>query len=582
MSTTLFSQNEGDNITSIRTKSEAIEKIVSGNKTYDEATFAKIDNLLGECQDMLDLVKKNGTHQEYLSALYFVANDFVFYANVLRKRKNVELAYKALKPLEATFALYIESDFPLTYSYSDKSYSLTWNSFLKLQSDYYYAKGLACYDFKKYKEAYDAFSNCIQTGVASADYKYYAYLNLISLRGANVVTDTDEHYANNLCELYRNYLLLPSSFRKEADEQKYSTDYDPIQRILDEGKKTTATPQILSRCAIVASLAADQLTQDKRVLSLFDLVYTRLYDDTNLNSNSVPLTDLSAVTFANDAQNYAKSMLEKDKTKAFAVGVKSVNQMAALNSAGNDCEKCSEIAHLYNFWSQPQKEAVWQTKAKLCLDERIRQEKEARRRALREKNNINLYSGIYAISALNHNYGGVVNVTYRRFALEVSYLNINRKRENTYDLNTRSINASSSDISKWNGYYAHIQPKFFTKSSHGYWGIIAGYCDKKFEPYSVMLTDNSTKAFSYQMFAPTVKQYIGMLNFGVMGLNKVFGIDFYAGVGANYSTFDRGNANDLTGYTINNPIIANRKKNYFGLIMRLGLSVGLNLGPGFK
>jgi hypothetical protein len=85
-----------------------------------------------------------------------------------------------------------------------------------------------------------------------------------------------------------------------------------------------------------------------------------------------------------------------------------------------------------------------------------------------------------------------------------------------------------------------------------------------------------TQKIQVNAFSPTNKQYIGMLNFGVMNL-KGFGFDAYMGLGAAYNQFDGGNSEvwNKDGFTIEDKMVANRKPNYFSFIMRIGLSVGL-------
>ena len=71
-----------------------------------------------------------------------------------------------------------------------------------------------------------------------------------------------------------------------------------------------------------------------------------------------------------------------------------------------------------------------------------------------------------------------------------------------------------------------------------------------------------------------------MANFGGMALGRGFGADFYMGIGATYNQWDWGNALSNDDITVDNPVLENRKDAYFGLIIRVGMTMGLNFGKG--
>jgi len=198
---------------------------------------------------------------------------------------------------------------------------------------------------------------------------------------------------------------------------------------------------------------------------------------------------------------------------------------------------------------------------------------------------LNTYFGINVLPLLNSNvkrdYGGVVNFTKRKFALELSYLQINQNKENIFDLWIKEVDYASQDnVSRWDGFYAHIQPKFFDSDEQNYVGLLLGYAQKSFDPMEANITNIETSILSTGTFNPSEKQYIAMINIGGMRLNRGFGVDMYWGFGATYNQFNLGFNQDKNKFTIDNPLLENRKAPYFGFIMRFGINIGLNLGRG--
>jgi hypothetical protein len=173
--------------------------------------------------------------------------------------------------------------------------------------------------------------------------------------------------------------------------------------------------------------------------------------------------------------------------------------------------------------------------------------------------------------------GGVVNFGAKKTMIELSYLNIAKKKENFYDLELRDIKDAQEH--KWDGFFTHIALKYakkgFKRGMMSYSGVLLGYGQRTFESFNSNTTNTATKKTVSKAFSPTNKQYIGMANFGFMALNKL-GIDMYLGIGAAYNQFDGGNSEvwNKDGFTIEDKMVANRKPTYVNFIARVGVSVG--------
>ena len=109
-------------------------------------------------------------------------------------------------------------------------------------------------------------------------------------------------------------------------------------------------------------------------------------------------------------------------------------------------------------------------------------------------------------------------------------------------------------------------------------GLLFGYAQKDFESLMSNVTHDADGVFSIETFTPKVTQYIAMINMGALVLAKGVGMDGYLGIGATYNQWEPGNAINTDNYTIENPVLENRKDHYFGVIMRVGLTMGLNFG----
>jgi hypothetical protein len=99
---------------------------------------------------------------------------------------------------------------------------------------------------------------------------------------------------------------------------------------------------------------------------------------------------------------------------------------------------------------------------------------------------------------------------------------------------------------------------------------------------SISATNDFSKVESQVVFNPSVRQLTTMITFGVLQLRNIVSRDFYVGFGLNYSEFHPGTIINRREYTIANPILENRKSGYFGICMRIGVTVGYNWGKGNK
>jgi hypothetical protein len=174
----------------------------------------------------------------------------------------------------------------------------------------------------------------------------------------------------------------------------------------------------------------------------------------------------------------------------------------------------------------------------------------------------------------------VLNIGIRNLIVEGSYLKVNSKRENTFDLDMRNISADEDRY--WSGSFSHIAFKFPGKGgwdepqARGYAGFLLAYNERTFQPFYSNVMNLATKTSTSELFQPKSTQYIMMFNYGAM-LVKGMGIDAFIGIGAAYNTFDGGNATYYRNadFEVSDAFVQNRPKNYWSYTMRIGVTMGL-------
>ena len=518
---------------------------------------------------LLDKVIKEGTADQIRTARYFKTMLYNEQAFMFGMKGDNRRALDVYNLIEADMSNYTESDFPMRYIFFEKNYVIKWENFAATQAEFLTGLSEVNYNLSKYEDALRLARKALKHP-AITDWLHYIALNKtldISNKRPDLLPE-GEKLDIALKSIFA-YDKLDENNKEVAAKNKYPT-YKRGMNLLLEDVQRKNNRESAMRAAEALPVLSRSEANSNAVLQLFEACY----------KNGVP----GDLAFAENADAYARTMQSADATRATYVGVSAVDRIAALKAA-NDCEGLRNLAERYNFWKQSAKAQQYNKLADKCLEERQVAARKAAKAAKRSNSDFNFYVGTYLLPLLNSNpkrdYGAVANFIFKKSAIEFSYLKIKQNKENTFDMWVREVDGAKWDnLSRWDGFYAHVQPKFFQDKTT-YWGFLLGYAQKNFEPISVTAINDATQIPQSATFDPSVKQYIGMLNLGVMGLGKGVGMDLYWGIGANYSQFSDGGAIDRDLYTItDNPLLENRKESYFGFMMRLGITVGLNLGKG--
>ncbi|MBN8682529.1 MAG: hypothetical protein J0L99_07745 [Chitinophagales bacterium] len=208
--------------------------------------------------------------------------------------------------------------------------------------------------------------------------------------------------------------------------------------------------------------------------------------------------------------------------------------------------------------------------------------KDKKREVRRADKSFRMYAGAYVIPLLTlknryRDYGGVLNVGNKRFLAELSYLHINSNRE---VIEFGDYRDKDRDTEFWDGYYAHLALKYHRKSGKAstYAGPLLGYSERYYTPFTatVISPDGQVRVENYR---PIRKQYILMMNYGVLGKKAGLNSDLYFGIGLGYNTLDVRNDNwKKDDFTYNNKLLSERKDRFFNFMLRAGFTMGLSVG----
>ncbi len=530
---------------------------------------------------LLDKVIREGNADQIKVARYFRNNFKYEYGFVLGMKGQNALAFEIMKEIEKDVTSFSAADFPLRYLYFDKNYVINWENFAPTQAEFLTGMAEICYNLGKYEDAARVNKKAIAHPNTTDWLRYIALNKMLDIYSNDNSLLSTEEQSQYALEATLEYDKLDEDFKETVKENNYPTVKRNAEILVDNAQGSTA-PQAINRCAEAAPIVVKYDQDNPNALTLFELCYKN-------NFNGSAAWDRVAYDFAKVAHTKSQMAQPADfgaSKKARFVGIAAADHLAA-NTYSSDCQALQDIAAMYKYWNQTEKETAYLNKAKTCADDNEKAATKAAKAARRANSNFNFYVGASILPLLTTNpkrdYGGTVNFVFKKSALEFGYTKIRRNKENIFDLWIAEVDDADQDnISRWDGYKVHFQPKFFTEGKPTYVGILVGYNEKSFDSMAVNTVHDVDGAYTLQTFKPGVKQYVGMLNVGGLYLLKGFGMDLSFGVGVNYSKFDPGNGLDRSEYTIENPLLENRKDNYWGVFFRIGWTIGINFGRGNK
>jgi hypothetical protein len=257
---------------------------------------------------------------------------------------------------------------------------------------------------------------------------------------------------------------------------------------------------------------------------------------------------------------------------------KVLNQYADLVGAG-ECDNLTVLADKYKDINEDLKAQQYRDKASKCVKAREREIKVAGRDG-------GFYIGTYLLPLIRTDWGAVAAIQTRRHIFEFSYQQLTDRRDRLYDLRFRGVDGAADQKVRWDGYYAHFAANKLSgkKGARRYKGILLGYNQRDYQPMTVAnISDENGMAVNDApvTFRPTERRYIFMLNWGAHSYGRYLASDFYLGYGLSWNEFSRGNDNyDSKDYDYrDNALLNGRRGGRISLLLRIGVTIGLQIGP---
>jgi hypothetical protein len=569
-STTVFAQTPKENLAKGIDTYNALREYsrTLTAETLTDENMGDVKNRVELGTPLFDKVVKEGTADQIRVARYFKANLQYELAYMYALKGDNDAAYDALKALENSITTYKSSDFPMTYDYSGKIFKITWENFAAVQAEYFTTFGEISYNLTKYEDAYASMKNVLATKNASAWLRYTAVNKILDIRTKNKALISDDDYPNFSLKSMKTYADLSAEDKKTVVDNNYPT-WERGYKIFNNSIDNVPNSQNLTPKIGEAALILRGVNENEKAAKFFTFALKNGWGTTMIWKNDV----LPTAKITNDK-------------------VLGINVLGRLVTAVNvtDCEELDAFARDYAQFGDVSKSAEMKKKGDACrrqkeaeakrlADEKQAQEERRARENRRANRDAHFFVGVnlFPLFAKPTNVGGVVNFGAKKTLIELAYLSIAKKKENFYDLELRDIKDAQEH--KWDGFFTHValkySPKGFKRILSSYSGLLVGYGQRTFEPFSSNVTNKLTNKTVSKAFNPTNKQYIGMVNFGYM-TSKLFGIDMYLGLGAAYNQFDGGNVEvwNNDNFTIEDKMVGNRKANYFSFIGRIGVSIG--------
>lgn len=536
-------------------------------KTITDEEVGVVKSRMDQGLVLLEKVLREGNADQIKVARYFKTNFLYTYFYTLgMKGRNAE-AYELNKQIETDITRYTPADFPLSYDYFDKKFTIKWENFAHTQAEYYTGFGEICYNMGKYPDAIRFARLAINHSDVSAFLKYISVNKILDAYAKDSKVITEAERLDFLLQSIQLYDIQEEANKQVIKDNNYPTTKRGAAA-LALAMQTDNSPAMQTRCATAAPLAAKYENSREHALKMFDYCYKNKYAASDDFHNAA--LQLAKTTFT--------SGTPETRANAQVIGDAALTALVAKVSP-SECEKYRQYALEYQAIGLASKGQALDQRAASCLKAREEAARKAaaaqRKQARRANRNFNMYLGVDVIPLLTSvekmDFGGHVDLRGRKVAHSFGFSMVNLRKD------------YNSNRTKWDGNRYFYSFKIFTKDGDepSYTGLYFGYSDKTFENLlSVTATSEDGSDIRTLDITPVDKQYELMWNSGMQALGKPFGVDFWFGIGASYNQLSFKELDPADGYTFTgHDFFDNRKKlESINLKMRMGLSIGLNFG----
>ncbi|MCC7465912.1 MAG: hypothetical protein IT261_06575 [Saprospiraceae bacterium] len=536
-------------------------------KTLTDADIAIVKSRMDQGLALLDKVMLEGNADQIKVARYFKTNfRYAYFFTLGMKGRNAD-AYEFNKLFEADMLRYSEADFPMSYDFFEKKYTIKWENFSTTQAEYLTGFGEICYNLGKNQDAVRFAKLALNHSGVSPYLKYIAVNKILDAYGKDNSVITRTEYLDYALSSVQLYDQLDTPTKETVKENNYPTTLKG-SNILKQAFESDKSPAHLTRVGTAAPIAARYEKTKGHALDMFDYCYRNNYNGTE--SFHTAALELAKEQFPLGTST-TRQAYQNLGDKALTVLVGKIYP--------NECEKYGKFASDYKTLGLSGKGLELEKKQAACIKKREednkRREAEQRRAARKTNRYFNVYLGVDVIPLLTSvekmDFGGHMDLRGRRVAHSFGFSLVNQRRD---------FNSSST---RWDGNRYFYALKIFGKDpkSPTYSGFYLGYSDKTFETLpSITLTAKDGSGLRTMDLTPIDKQYELMWNSGVQGLGRGFGADFWFSLGASYNQLSFKELDQPDDYTFdNNDFFDSRDKlESIQFKMRMGISVGLNMG----
>jgi hypothetical protein len=484
-----------------------------------------------------------------------------------------------LYPLESEINYFSEDKFPMRYTSNGKNFIINFSNFRGTKG-YYYVSVTELYFLNN---DYSKSLNMVRASLPFIDkgswQSYTAYYYGISGKIKMNAYDAEcINYCSQQLSTYYNLNAADLDSIQSHQFETYRFATQTLDQALEKGGLNADSYAHLVTAIQTLRFYLDpykETEESQRKKNIFILLrwYNEAvmsnYSDKDFVRNAISFADIYADPKSNDKNSwllrYEKFQLNCTDYQWLIDEYKKLNDTASINRLTPMLTTCKEVED------------------KLAAELEAARIKEEKKNSKNYKNSNNLplvYLGLNLFPFIfkPRDFGLALNIGGDKMVTEFSYLQVNKKEENYFDLSLKDINDVPEHL--WDGFYTHINLKFPSDDwnngrARSYAGVLLSYNERTFEPFAVNILPTATNIPYAAIAAPTSKQYAGMINFGMMAVNG-FGIDLFIGMGAAYNQFDAHLTEyESDAYVIEDALLENRPSNYWSFIMRMGISIGL-------
>jgi hypothetical protein len=529
--------------------------------------------------ERLRILKLSSNTEIATTARYFYMNFQYNFAFGYAAIKRTETAKKYMTELTADMNFFDETKFPLRYTKGGTNYVIKYEDFKYTRCEFYVAYAELIYGSYDYTTSLEYVKKAEQL----LNNTWLSYVcNYYGIKSKEKLGQYDAeciHYCSKQLSAYYNLSDESIDTIQANNFGTYRMATTTLDKSLEGGiANQTCYNELVSAIQILKYYLDPYKEKDDSQRKKNKFILLRWYHEAVMSSFSdkdfvkgaLQFADIYADPISNDKAAWLA------RYEKFELNCADYQFMIEQYTRLNDTSSAARLTPNLTTCKEKEAKAAAQAEA-----DRKKAEKKSSKSRSRSYGQPLFYAGInlFPLIAQPRDLGLALNFGGSNMITEVSYLKVNSKPENYFDLSLKDVNDVPEH--RWDGYYTHINLKFPTDNGwddgqfRPYAGFLLAYNQRTFDPFQIGITQTATNLYTTKIISPTSTQISGMVNFGFMGV-RGFGIDLFMGFGAAYNTFDNQVAEYSTDdYFIDDALIENRPAEYWSFIMRMGVSIGI-------